>query len=243
MQILDVTEGGPPPIQFWTPKSVEWRVKSLLRKEPITIEWLNGLTKDDVLWDIGANMGGYTLWAAVRRGCKVHAFEPESQNFALLNVNILQNHVNDRVTAWPFCLGAHIKIDTLNLTKFVAGGSCHQFGDTKSFSGKDFHPEYRQGSIQISGLSFASHFEYPTAIKIDVDGHEPEVVQGIFMAAHDTGVIRTLIVEVNWNRDDHLQMVQKLKNLGFTCDEKQIEAAKRPSGPFQNVGETVFARS
>lgn len=244
MQALQVTEGGPPEIHFWAPSEhVQWRVKTLLTKEPITIEWLNGLTEDDVLWDVGANMGGYALWAALRRGCKVHAFEPESQNFALLNINIMQNHVNNLVTAWPFCLGRELRIDTLNLTQFLAGGSCHQFGDTQSFSGKDFVPEYRQGSVQVSGLAFGTHHGFPTAVKIDVDGHEPQVVEGIFLALYDKlDRIRTLIVEVNWNRDDHLRMVEKLNKLGFTCDAAQIEAAKRKDGPFENVGETVFAR-
>ena len=38
--------------------------------------------------DVGANVGMYTVFAAPTRGARVFAFEPEAQNYAMLNRNI-----------------------------------------------------------------------------------------------------------------------------------------------------------
>ena len=54
------------------------RARSLLSKEPETITWLDRLEEDDVLWDVGACVGSYSIYAAVRRGVRVVAFEPAS---------------------------------------------------------------------------------------------------------------------------------------------------------------------
>ena len=76
-------------IRFSTPNMVTFlRAQHLLDKEPITIEWILGFTPGDVLIDVGANVGTYSMFAAVMRDAKVYAFEPEAQNFALLNRNI-----------------------------------------------------------------------------------------------------------------------------------------------------------
>ena len=46
------------------------------------------INNTDVCWDIGANIGLYSLYAARAKGLKVFAFEPESTNFARFNNNI-----------------------------------------------------------------------------------------------------------------------------------------------------------
>src|SRR5262245_39234556 len=82
----------------------KWRVDSLLEKEPSTIAWIAGFRRDEVLVDVGANVGVYTIWAAKTRGVRVFAFEPEAQNYALLNRNIALNGLGPRVTAYCLAL-------------------------------------------------------------------------------------------------------------------------------------------
>lgn len=43
-----------------------WRFDTLLEKEPDTIEWIDGFRLGETLWDIGANVGIYTIYAALR---------------------------------------------------------------------------------------------------------------------------------------------------------------------------------
>jgi hypothetical protein len=77
-----------------------WRVETLFSKEPDTIEWIASFAPDEVLADIGANVGMYTIWAAKTRGTRVFAFEPEAQNYALLNCNIHANGLDQAVRAY-----------------------------------------------------------------------------------------------------------------------------------------------
>ena len=73
-------------VRYLTPSShLKWRVDSLFEKEPSTIAWIARFRRDEILVDVGANVGMYTVWAAKTRGVRVYAFEPEAQNYALLN--------------------------------------------------------------------------------------------------------------------------------------------------------------
>jgi hypothetical protein len=66
-------------IKLFTPGEIPlWRANTLLTKEPDTIEWINSFEKEDVFWDIGANNGNYSLYAAIK-GIQVMAFVTPQQ--------------------------------------------------------------------------------------------------------------------------------------------------------------------
>ena len=77
-----------------------YRVNTLHTKEPETLAWTLALGPDDVLFDVGANMGLFTVIAAKVAGAKVFAFEPESQNYSLLNKNIFSNGITEKACAY-----------------------------------------------------------------------------------------------------------------------------------------------
>src|SRR5262245_61396819 len=53
------------PMTFVTPSQMtKWRVETIFTKEPCTLEWIETFSADDVLFDIGANVGTYSIWAA-----------------------------------------------------------------------------------------------------------------------------------------------------------------------------------
>src|SRR5215467_14181444 len=58
----------------------QWRAQTLLAKEPETIEWIDSFADGDTFWDIGANIGIYSVYAAVSRRVRVLAFEPSAAN-------------------------------------------------------------------------------------------------------------------------------------------------------------------
>jgi FkbM family methyltransferase len=57
----------------------------------------------DVVVDIGAHIGVFTIFAA-RRGCEVYCYEPLPENFALLKLNVHLNNLNDRVRMFQLAL-------------------------------------------------------------------------------------------------------------------------------------------
>ena len=221
----------------------KWRVDSLFEKEPITIQWIAEFAPDDVLVDVGANVGMYTIWAAKTRGMKVFAFEPEAQNYSLLNRNIVVNELDGRVKAYCLALSDQAGLSELHLSELKAGGSCHSLGERVDFRHQPMKPAFSQGSVsaRLDDLVASGAVLPPTHIKIDVDGFEPKVIAGARHVLADKG-LRSLLVETNQNLPDHVEMVADLQAMGFRYDAAQVAAAERRSGAFKGVAEYVFRR-
>lgn len=74
--------------------------------------------------DIGAHIGLYALFAAdAAPKAHIYAFEPEPENFALLQENIKNNHLTDRVHA--FAKGIAAREGTLQLNVMPGRGECN----------------------------------------------------------------------------------------------------------------------
>lgn len=213
-------------VKFNVPnKTIEWRVDTLFKKEPITIEWLKSLKKGEILIDVGANMGGYSMLAS-KAGVKVFAFEPEAENYALLQKNIVLNESD----AIAYCAAVSDKtgVSKLSLSQLGVGGSCHTFG----VDGK-----YNQGCVglRLDDLNIkADH------IKIDVDGCEPQVVAGAIKLLSNG--VKSVLMEVNTNLQSHLAMIEVMKGMGYVYDQSQVDAAIRKDGPFKGCAEYLFKK-
>ena len=231
-------------VRFFTPgQTTRWRVESLRSKEPETLEWIASFGADDVLFDVGANVGTYAVWAARTRGTRVYAFEPESQNFAILNTNIVLNELEQRVSAYCLAIADRLSFDHLFLSHFDPGGSLHRFGESLNYEHQPMAPAHRQGSIAISidELVEQHGFPVPQHIKIDVDGIEPIIVAGARRTlAHET--LRSALIEVNTNLEDHWSIVDTMLDLGFDFSREQVARSQREEGPFKGVANYVFRR-
>jgi hypothetical protein len=220
---------------------MEYRARTLLTKEPITIEWINTFQEYDVFVDVGANVGVYSLYAAHQRFVKVYSFEPESQNYATLNYNINLNRLGNLVKAYCLALNNKITMSVLNLTEMIAGHSCHQFNRTLDHANQQKQYSFGQGCMGLT-LDFLVEqglIEQPTHIKIDVDGIEHLVIQGATKTLAQT---QSLLIEVNQNLPEHQDMVKFLTQQGFEYDPNQVRAAERQEGAFKGVAEHLFRR-
>jgi hypothetical protein len=81
----------------------------------------------------------------------------------------------------------------------------------------------------------------PHHIKIDVDGFEPRVIAGA-RATLRKPAVKSVLVELNQNLDDHRAMIAEFDALGFRFDPAQVARAERKEGTFKGVAEYVFAR-
>ncbi len=232
-------------IVYATPNDATlWRVKTLFTKEPVTIEWLKAMPAGSRFLDIGANVGMYSIFAAKMRACRVFAFEPESQNYALLNRNIFLNDVSGLVSAFCAALSDREGLETLYLSDFVAGGSCHSVGQSVDFNLQPRTTSYAQACIAmtVDRLIESGAMPVPEFIKIDVDGFEHRVIDGAETTLRDPGV-RSVIIELNPKLPEHLGVIEKLRGMGFEFDKEQVRRSTRQSGLFEGVAEHVFSRS
>jgi FkbM family methyltransferase len=220
-----------------------WRAETMFDKEPETIEWIDGFDSDDVLYDIGANVGVYTIYAAVRRrASKVMSFEPESQNYALLNENIFLNRVQDRVMCINTALSDVNGLDFLYLSEFAPGGACHTFGEPLDFNRRPTAHAFRQGVIShtLDGFIEAFRPEFPNHIKIDVDGLESEIIKGSRNTLLD-GRVKSLLVEINDDLGEDMELIEDLGALGFEVKWKR-HSSMFDTGRFSKVYNYCFAR-
>lgn len=117
--------------------------------------------------DIGANIGLYSISVAkIFPKCEILAFEPDRRNFCQFHANLFLNGLEDRVRVEPYAISAS------------SGQACftrHEAenrGRSRVESGGGFVVETRRldDLLEISGGC--------VAIKIDVEGHEYDVIAG-----------------------------------------------------------------
>jgi FkbM family methyltransferase len=222
---------------------VQWRAQTVYSKEPDTVAWIRQFNADEVFIDVGANVGMYTVMAAKGRGARVFAFEPESQNYAQLNRNIVYNHLQDRCIAWPLALSDTCRVDKLYLSQFALGGSCHTFGESVDFHLQAREPSFVQGcmSIPLDKLVDEGVIPQPDHLKIDVDGLEHLVLKGAArVLIHPQ--LKSVLVELNTHLAQHRQIVERMRDLGFLFDQGQVDIAIRQQGAFEGVGNYIFYR-
>ncbi len=233
-------------IKFYTPNSfVLWRAQTILTKEPSTAAWIAGMKSGEVLLDIGANVGGYSLLAAITRNVKVYSIEPESQNFNILCTNIKLNELSGVVNPYPIGITDKDGIDYLYISDLRAGGSCHSVGEDLGFDlKKKKSVQFKQGIYSTTVDEFVSNVigDIPDYIKIDVDGLEHKIISG----AHTTlssPKLKSLSIEINTNLEEHQWIITTLEKYGFKAEQDQIEKALRKDGLFAGVGEFIFTRT
>lgn len=239
---ITMPDGGR--MTFRTPNRItSWRAETLFTKEPDTIEWLMGFTPEDVLVDIGANVGMYSIFAGKARGCRVYAFEPEAQNLALLNANIVDNRLSGRVLAFPIALSDERLISVLHVAVAEPGQSGNSFADAVDANLEPRKFAACQGAISftLDELVMRQVIVPPTHVKIDVDGLEHKIVKG--MKEQIAGpTLKSALVEINSNLPEHRAIVDTFTAAGFRFSEEQVARARRAEGPNRGIGNYVFAR-
>ena len=176
-----VTHGGIT-LELHNPNSIlTMRAETFSSKEPETLEWIEGFTSKSVLWDIGANVGLYSLYAAKARNCRVIAFEPSVFNLEWLARNIWKNGLADRIQIVPVALAGESGFQMMDFSTTEWGGANSHFGGGDTAPG---HRRYGELKYQIMGLNPDSMVQSgmvprPDHIKIDVDGIEHLILGGM----------------------------------------------------------------
>ena len=217
-------------------KMTEWRYRSLYTKEPETIDWLNRIQPGEVLWDVGANVGIYTIYAAARRGARVLAFEPLASNYHVLNMNIELNGLAPRARAFCIAFAEHSACDLLNVLSSKAGMAQCSFEEAVNDAGEHFTPKFQQGMIGYSIDEFVDRFnpEFPQHMKVDVDGIEERIIAGAPRTLRDSR-LKTLSIELNAKRSDVMERVRlAVEQAGFTLLRQDRTSKLYPNSPIRN---------
>jgi FkbM family methyltransferase len=210
---------GEKEILMYTPfPQVTWRATSFFTKERDTIAWINSFKEGSVFWDIGANVGVYSLYAATKRRAIVLAFEPAAPNFYLLTQNVWLNKLHNCIQTYPVALSGRTELGMLNLSSGQIGAALHQFG-----CGGEISPYADRASgfqmhaaLGITIDNFIQKFcpPFPEHLKIDVDGLELAILSGAALTLKNPR-LKTVLVELRTEEGDQAEATEVLNNAGF----------------------------
>jgi FkbM family methyltransferase len=148
--------------------------------EPETLRWIDRHVRSgEVVWDIGANIGVYSLYAGLGPDVTVVAFEPSAASFAALVRNIEMNGLGARVHAYCLALSDRTGADFLHMAATGAGHSMHAFGQLETVGGR-LDPVFSQAvpGVTIDDACALFHLPAPDHVKLDVDSIEVKILRG-----------------------------------------------------------------
>ncbi|WP_284199310.1 FkbM family methyltransferase [Alicyclobacillus sacchari] len=149
----------------------------------------------NVVFDIGANIGYFTVLMGllVQRNGRVVAYEPSPAIFNFLQDNIFINYTNEQTTVVNAAVHDHVGTIALFQTSKFTGNSSVFEPDTQYFSYFRSDEEVTRISIACEPLDKHLHsFEKIDLIKIDVEGAELHVFEGMTDLFHAKKVARVV---------------------------------------------------
>jgi len=184
-------------LNYYSPNRInKFRIETFSSKEPETLKWIENFEENGVLWDIGANIGLYTCYAAKLKNTSVYAFEPSVFNIELLTKNVFINKLSKKVTIVPLPLVDKIKESEFNMTSKDIGGSSSTFDKDYTYDGsklkREFH--YKMLGVTMNDCVNVLKIKQPDYIKIDVDGIEHLILEGGNQVLRQT---KSVLVEVD----------------------------------------------
>jgi FkbM family methyltransferase len=151
-------------------------------REIETRQWIDGIPGDStsVLWDVGAQVGSFSVYAA-SRGITVVSVEPVPQNLMMLTRNIDLNNVHHLCTVLPVAACSKDGPEMLCLSGLGFGSARNNFGGATPSHGGELSGS--AASFRVVGTTIRTavrvwNLPPPQFLKVDVDGLDDDVVYG-----------------------------------------------------------------
>lgn len=143
-------------------KGVTHAGERLIRRYNINL--FNGIPSSFV--DVGANVGELSYWFA-QKGCKVFAFEPDPKIFDLLSKNLNK------------CNNVRMANEALAEKNGQMTFSTRSNSADSSLVFSDDEPDTTLVQVaRFEGHPFANEVTFPSILKMDTEGYEPESLRG-----------------------------------------------------------------
>lgn len=205
-------------------------------RDRIELEVLRKYVEDGgVFVDIGANIGYYSLMAAVFGASRIIAIEPNPPAYARLEFNIAANGFQNRIVTLPLALGEHSGQATLFVPEQGdIGGS--RISD-HTIDGKQVHVRLEPLATVLAGQDITRI----DALKIDVEGMEDIVLFPFFENTSHHLWPELIIIEhtsvQDWKRDilswllnnGYRKTTQSRSNMMLVLDKKESDSRKGES--------------
>jgi len=234
-------------LYFYIPNRIcKFRANTFSTKEPETLEWIDEFGNNEtVLFDIGANIGTFSLYHSLSNNGISYAFEPSPFNLRQLVKNINVNNCNELINVIPTALSDGNGIQNFRFGNCDEGGALSAFGVDFGHDGK---PIKSQVSAKLLGFSLDQLFHTgvlehrPNLLKIDVDGIEHLIFDGARETLSDRQC-NTILIEVNDKFQEQADKVTKiLQDCGFLFRDKRHGIMFDQSTEFNQTFNQVWVK-
>jgi FkbM family methyltransferase len=221
------------------------RAVTLLEKEPGTVRFVRTEVRaGDVFYDIGANIGLYTLVAARRVGDEgmVCAFEPHAANVMNLLHNVAENRLGDRVKVVSAPLNDSSGFFPFDYRSAEPGSALSRL-ESEGAVGEEFAPVSTELKYATSVDALVADGVIPPAdlVKLDVDGNEPLVLRG--MKTHLSESHRPRAVQAEIHPETREEVYEMMREYGYEAAERHdtfagaalVESGMHPDRVVHNV--------
>jgi len=214
---------------------LQWRVDSFHTEEPIMIRWLSTFTSEDCFFDIGANVGTYTI-PALTKGSQVFAFELDPTNISILNENLFLNNLHENCVVIPLGLSSKNEITKIYNRDFSKGDALQSIGRTSPFETVQNNPYVSNQLVsKLDDIMDTFNIPLPTKIKIDVDGNERMVFDGMTNTIFSA---KEIYFEDN-GLPESKYVIDKILNNNFIEKEREISQNMNFSEQYNIIFEKV----
>lgn len=199
-----------------------WAAVFMEEIEPEQLDWIDSIPKGSVYYDIGAGVGNYTTYAALS-GLRCFAFEPEAQNYAALEMHHCLNasRMAHPITSFNIAVSDRKRLSFIFCENYEKGAHRKILGEV------DFSPKHKQSVATEPLYSAVRRFLLPAPqyIKIDVDGYELKVLDGLALdSSFDSSGLKEIFIELREN-EDGAECARTLESYGFKIKSKhKVEA-------------------
>ena len=200
-------------------KTLLSRALRLKSKEPDLINWIDKIFEDgDIFYDIGANIGIYSIYSSNKYNITTYSFEPEQNNFNELCKNIFLNKTKGIIHPINFALSNKYSMSFTNLhiSNQTPGKSNHSIIQKKQ---KKFTAQ-KVIETSIDYLISNKLIKKPNHIKIDVDGIENLILVGSSKFLKMCK-LKSLVIEFNCSIEQRNKIIKFLKS----CNLEKIETS------------------
>lgn len=216
------------PLYLKVDSLVEWdtRLRSV-QKEPETVSWLETyLRPGDVFFDVGANVGAYTLVAATLfpNQCRVFAFEPMAANYMRLVENVMKNGCGNSVVSLPLALSDRTELARFQLASFQTGAAEHAGLSGINQSVQNLFQDLL--CIRLDAAVDLFSLPCPNHLKLDVDGAEQKILNGGENTLRRPE-LRSVLMEVDRKQANEDRLCGALISAGFKVEGVWEHEGKR----------------
>ena len=163
-------------------------------KEPETLDWIDNFKENSTLYDIGANIGLYSIYAAKTKNCSVNAFEPCFFNTDYLAKNIYKNSLHKNINIFPIVLGDINQLISFNTPNTMSGNALSQANFKSSANSFAAECIYNLPCFTLDIIIKYFKLKQPDYLKIDVDGAELEILKGSKVTLKK---VKSILIEVD----------------------------------------------